>query len=207
MNIPIRTLSIVGLVAGLAASAQASTTLITPTSAIASSGVSGREGANAINGREMSVTGDPNVYSNWSMNPSSDDYTKDDGWIASNNSFVHGPWLIVDLGGTYDLDTISIWNFNPAGGTASAYNRSSVDVNVFYATTGIGENTEGSKQSFDSDVWTTLDSNHTLSTNTSPVTITSPNGLFDALDVTARYVAIEVLSVASGNTADRRYAA
>ena len=204
MNIPIRMLSIVGLIAGLAAPAQAAT-LITPTDARASKATALHDALNTIDGAGMTVTGDQNVYTHWTNASSSHVTAKNDGWTAQASTNTYAPWLIVDLGAIYDLETISIWNMNPADGTW--VKRAAQTVNIYTSTTGFGANNgNNDDDAFDTTGWTGLTSGLTVTQNPGGTTNAAPNGLVTGLGgVKARWVAFEVTSV-HGYLNDRKRA-
>jgi hypothetical protein len=208
MNIPIRTLSIVGLIAGLATSAQAAT-LITPTTAISSKATTDHDALDTIGGELMTNTEDDNDYREWSMGASSSPTAKNDGWMADAGVATYLPWLIVDLGDTYDLETISIWNMNPSNG--NWVERSVRDVNIYTSTTGFGtSNTSEKDGAFTATDYTlltslTLAGETEVEQNSGGSMIDNANGLVNGLNVEARYVAFEVAR-AYGNNNDRKRA-
>jgi hypothetical protein len=191
MNIPIRTLSIVGLIAGLATSAQAA--LIDADSAFGSTdGHSSRTASNLINGSEMSSSGDVNDYSTWSMAAGTSQAGNNVAWQADGSNDTH--WAIIDLGAVYNLDTISIWNLNPDTTTSTYTGREAKTVNVWYSITGVGSNVALSDAEFNSTGYTSLSTALSVSKNpgaTGP--IATPNARLTGLTgVQAQWVAIEI---------------
>lgn len=183
----------------LAAPAQAA--LITPASATASSDIhNNNEPVYAINGSGMNFTGDQNDYTNWTMSAGSGNTAQNTDWMADNPDQV-ATWLIIDLGETYNLETISIWNFNP-GTTSSTYiGRSSKTVDIYTSTSGVGNNSNNNNSSFDSAGWTTLETGFGLTINPGNAPVAAPNGLLTGGDLTgvqARYVAIAVTATNTG---------
>ncbi len=194
MNIPIPLFSIVGLIAGFAAPVQA-TTLITPTDARASKATALHDALDTIDGAGMTVTGDQNVYTHWTNASSSKVTARNDGWMAQASTNTYAPWLIVDLGAIYDLETISIWNMNPSDDTW--VKRSAETVNIYTSTTGFGANNgNNDDDAFDTTGWTGLTNGLTVTQNPGGTTNAAPNGLVTGLGgVKARWVAFEVTDV------------
>jgi len=186
----------------LAAPAQAA--LITPTLATASSDITNNnDPVYAINESGMNFTGDKNDYTNWTMSAGSGNTAQGTDWMADNPSGV-STWLIVDLGETYNLETISIWNFNP-GTTSSTYtNRSSKTVDIYTSTSGVGNNSNDNNSAFDSTGWTSLASDFGLTKNPGNATVSAPNGVLTGLTgVQARYVGISVTAAQIGSRLNR----
>jgi len=211
MNIPIpmRMLSIVSLIVGLAAPAQAD--LITPTSIIAgtdaysSKTANTREVGNLLDGEEMQLkaNGDANNWADWEMNHSGDRYGNGDAWAADTTADT-AKWVIVDLGAAYQLDTISIWNMNP--NQTGTIGRSAKTVDIYYTLDRSGDGNVANNDSLFSNtgsVWTSYSTGTSVSKNAGDSKVTSPNALLDNMGITARYIALDFTSTWAAANLDK----
>ena len=116
-----------------------------------------------------------------------------DGWLTTTGA-PSGKWLKVDLGGTYDLDHLDVWNGNRAGFT----HRGIKQADIYYALTDPGNNINESNAAFDSSGWVLAieNQNFTKSTGSSAQPSTDT---FELGGVSAGYLAIRVDSTWAGN--------
>ena len=120
------------------------------------------------------------------------DYT--DGWMSANTGAA-GQWVIVDLGGTYTLDHLQAWNYNQA----VWHERGIAQADIYYSTSGVGNNSHLSGAAFDTSGWQTLveDQAFTRAAGEEAMESTDPNIALP--NVTATHVAIVVDSNFGGN--------
>jgi len=181
-------------------------TLITADSAIGSSQLDSEVAiGNIINKAEMKFTGDQNDYTNWTQDPGWNKGSDDDAWGADGT--IDDPWVIIDLGAIYNLDTITIWTLNPsiADHSDAVVKRMATEVNVWYSSTGTAGNSGDNPFVAGSD-FTSLSSGLTVSTNAGAATNDTPNATITGATMTgvqARWVAVEITD-ALGNAAQQR---
>ena len=120
-----------------------------------------------------------------------------DGWFTTTGSAA-GKWLKVDLGGTYDLDHLKVWNGNQTGFT----HRGIKQADIYVSMTDPGNNVGGSKAPFDSTGWTLAVENQLFTRSPG----SSANPTIDPTDpsislggVEAAFLAIRVDSNFGGN--------
>ena len=141
----------------------------------------GSEIADAFNG--TGLTGD--LHSNlWT-----------DGWLSKDTG-VAEKWIKVDLGGTYVLDSLDIWNGNQLGNTAKGIQQA----DVFVATIDPGNNLDGSDLAFDATNWTSVLTNQPFTQASGVDGITSTDSI-SLGSVEANYLAIRVDSNHAGESA------
>ena len=116
---------------------------------------------------------------------------------------IDTPWAIIDLGATYNLDTISLWHLNPSHKTSdkdSITSRAARKVSIYYTTTGVGTITNLNDKVFDSSGWTALGAELDVTRNPGGTTTSNPNLLLTGLTgVQARWVAIEITNIYGNN--------
>ncbi len=109
------------------------------------------------------------------------------------NGIVEHAWLIFDLGGSYSLESMQIWNYNHTGSGGAETTRSIRQYNLWLRNDdSAGNNSADSNQPFDSTGWTLLLENAVLNPAPGNNNYTGQNIKLDA--TVARRVAIEILS-------------
>jgi hypothetical protein len=167
-------LAIAGLVLALAPTAQAAI-IAGDTSTAKNEPTPGRDAANISNDNGLTGSGATGTFTQPWVN----------GW---QGSLLDGPnWARVDLGATYTVDTMHVWNYHE-----QAANRGMRDTNIYYSTV---ETADASN--FASGDWTLFDAK-TMTTG-----YTGVNGPYTPTDniamggLTARVIGIEILNSVS----------
>ena len=113
------------------------------------------------------------------------DYTT--GW---QNGQTTAPWIKVDLGGTYDVGNMYVWNGLPG---LPSWGAQTVD--IYYSTTDPGNNVNDSEAAFNTAGWTSWGTVAGLAQYVSGSYLPTDT---IALDVNARYIALNVTAAYSG---------
>ncbi len=208
-----RMMTIVGA-AALFSALFAQADLITPSSIIARSEDTGgtssqkRLATRLLEGTEMSLTPtgglDADNPDDWQCNPSGGRFGNGTAWSADSNSET-AQWVIIDLGATYDLGSISIWNMNPETADATL-NRSAKTVYIYYALDRRGDgNTKNNDQLFSNTggVWANHTTGKNVTKNTYNQIVTSPNAEVDMSTITARYIALDFTAADNASKLDQ----
>jgi hypothetical protein len=141
-------LGIIGLAvaAALGSYANAASIMIKPTNAAASVEFDGRPAGDTLNDTQSTLdTGAPIPSTLPTVK-----VVKTDNWLALQGppiveGIVDDQWIVYDLGDTYDVNGIYVWNYWDVGGS----NQGAKDVDVLFATT--LNNTFGTQASVDND--------------------------------------------------------
>ncbi|MBN1588735.1 MAG: PEP-CTERM sorting domain-containing protein [Pirellulales bacterium] len=188
-------LAAVLLVFGIVQTAAAESVIdYTSCSVIASSEFGRREAVHTIDGTGMNpVEGSYGATHSGYANPN------DIAWHTSYDprGIVEHAWLIIDLGDSYSVDSINIWNYNHEGGIdgetpAGELARGVKEFNLWIRNDGTtGNNAQNSNLAFDSNGWTQIGSTNSLQPGTG---FDDYVGQIFALDGNATHVAIDILS-------------
>lgn len=183
--------------------------IITIDSAIARSAGGGRLASNIINGlsggapateMELTAGGSVDNPSDWRMNAANDSLSIGEGWMAGSAT-DSSQWVILDLGSTIPLGSLSIWNLNTDGTNAAFQNRGASALDVYGRTTAGFTNTDIDDANFDPTGWTLISAGVTPSANPGGAQVASPNATVSFSS--ARYIALNITdSYLSGVTGD-----
>jgi hypothetical protein len=190
--------AVVFLVLGVAQFAAAESVIdYTNCTVIASSEGGAREAGRAINASGLDpVEGDHGATHDGGFNPNYQAWHTI--YNGADNGIVEHGWFIVDLGGSYAVESINIWNYNHEGGAgdsetpAGELARGVKDFNLWVRNDGTaGGNVHNSNVIFDSNGWTQIGGANVLQPGTG---LDDYIGESFALGGDATHVAIEILS-------------
>lgn len=156
---------------------------------------------NAVKGNGLSFSATVNDYVHVA-NPNNTQWLTD----YANNPVAADSWMLVDLGTTYALHSIRVWNYNEAGQALNGTGRGVKDAKIWVTTTGtIPEDSSGAFD-FASNGWTQVGSG--IQFAQAPGTddyVAPPENTVSLGGITARYVAIDVDSrwVSAGGNAGK----
>ncbi len=119
-----------------------------------------------------------------------------DGWLSGPTGAA-GQWIIVDLGGTYTLDHLRAWNYNQPVFSG----RGIEQADLYYSTSGVGNNTHLSGASFDGAGWNTLVNDQSFTQSPGGSSISNTDANIALPNVSASHLAIVVDSSFAGNFA------
>ncbi len=166
--------------------------IITPIAAVANSEYSARVGPGHLIDPARLNASNQHVAISFGAN-----YLGNDGWDT------HANWVYIDLGNSYDLDEIRIWNYHENGGTHEVNGRSVKTSSIWVAGDSAALPIAGTKVGHASAVFTTGkgwaqvwtgDLNSGPST-VAPVADIGPTNIFDLTGRTGiRYVGIDITS-------------
>ena len=167
--------------------------LINPSSAIASTNQSqGRVAGATIDGSGLNfLGGDVNAPSQYTVTGGTSSFGATNNWLSATGSVIDDQWLIVDLGQSFSLSQLSLFNFNTSDGTR--LNRGVADASIFYFDGAVapGGNTNNNMTAFNSTNWIPL-GNFTFSVATNPTQTTPDMVSFNGAN--AQFVAIDINS-------------
>ena len=118
----------------------------------------------------------------------------DEGWLSTSTGAA-GQWVIVDLGDTYTLDHLRVWNYNDA----VWHERGIAQADIYYSTSGVGNNSHNSGAAFDASGWQTLVNDQAFTRASGADFIDNTDASIDLLQEMASHIAIVVDSNFSGN--------
>jgi hypothetical protein len=110
--------------------ATAASMVIKPTDAEASTEYGGREAGDTLNDTQSEIDTGASIPGTWPTVS----VIKTDNWLAYPNAniVVAEQWIVFDLGDTYNVEGIHVWNYWDVGANP---NQGVDDVNVLFATT------------------------------------------------------------------------
>ncbi len=110
-----------------------------------------------------------------------------EGWLSDGGTPV-GEWLKVDLGGTYDIDYLRVWNDNQAGLTT----RGIKQADIYVALSDPGNNLNDSSQSFDPFGWTLVTAGQAFTKSPGGASIANTDPQISLGGAQAAFLAIRV---------------
>ncbi len=110
-----------------------------------------------------------------------------EGWL-SNGGTPAGEWLKVELGGTYDIDYLRVWNDNQASLTA----RGIKQADIYVAFSDPGDNLNNSSQPFDPTHWTLVVADHQFTKSPGGASIVNTDPQISLSGVQAAFLAIRI---------------
>ena len=117
-----------------------------------------------------------------------------EGWMSAGTGAA-GQWVIVDLGDTYTLDHLRAWNYNDA----IWHERGIAQADIYYSTSGVGNNVHNSGTAFDASGWQTLVNDQAFTRAVGEASMENTDASIDLLQEIASHVAIVVDSNFGGN--------
>ena len=110
-----------------------------------------------------------------------------EGWLSNGGTPV-GQWLKVDLGGTYNIDYLRVWNDNQQALTT----RGIKQADIYVALSDPGSNAENSSQPFAPDGWTLAVADQPFAKSPGGTTIANTDPQINLGGVQAAFLAIRV---------------
>jgi hypothetical protein len=110
--------------------ANAASIVIKPTNAVASTEFGGREAGDTLNDTQSEIDTGASIPGTWPTVS----VVKTDNWLAYPNAniVVADQWIVFDLGDTYNVEEIHVWNYWDVGSNPS---QGVDDVDMLFATT------------------------------------------------------------------------